>query len=430
MQQTNVFYLHGRPSPIGQFIRVGRGHRQLEEIVGSGRFPNNRVVFDAAAVERQHDLLEMFREAQVELVLDTNVAELSVEGRYSGAVREAPWANPGGVLRQTDFVLGTNHDVIGKIARFAVKHGFDAVLAPTHLLDSSADGWFSLDRTSCIALRSALDREGGSDIAIDYPLLIKNASLRDPAQRRAIIAALAGLPFDFLWLRISGFGADVSAMGLRRTIAATLDFERLGRPVVMDGVGGVAALAVAAFGAASGICHGVAEKERFDASDWHKPRAETGRGQERRLLVEGVDRLLTVKQVDVLMEAPGARALLACRDRHCCPNGFESTIKDPKSHYLRQREQSVSRLASVPDVLRGQHFLDKELGTLIRSARKAAKLRVADPAVASTLIKTSERLDRLEGILDDLHSKLTDSARSQPIKARISSKRHNAMGAR
>jgi hypothetical protein len=430
MEQTNVFYLHGRPSPIGQFIRVGRGHRQLEEIVGSGRFPNNRVVFDAAAVERQHDLLEMFREAQVELVLDTNVAELSVEGRYSGAVREAPWANPGGVLRQTDFVQGTNHDVIGKIARFAVKHGFDAVLAPTHLLDSSADGWLPLDRASCIALRSALDREGGSDIAIDYPLLIKNASLRDPAQRRAIIAALAGLPFDYLWLRVSGFGADVSAMGLRRTIAATLDFERLGRPLVMDGVGGVAALAVAAFGAASGICHGVAEKERFDASDWHKPRAESGGGQERRLLVEGLDRLLTVKQVEVLMEAPGARALLACRDRHCCANGFESTIKNPKSHYLRQREQGVSRLASVPDVLRGQHFLDKELGTLIRSARKSAKLRVNDPAIRGALIKTSERLDRLEGILDDLHGKLADSVRSQPIRARVSSKRHNVMGAR
>ena len=421
---SNVVYLHGRPSPIAHFLRIGRAHRQLEEIAASGRLPNDRVVFEASAVVRQQELLESLRDAGVELVLDTNVAELSVAGRYSGAVRDAPWANPDGMLEPKDFQLGTNHDVIGKIARFTVKTGFDAVLAPTHLLESSADALFAVDRNSCSQLRSALDREGGSDISIDYPLLITYSSLRDPAQRRAIIGALAGLPFDYLWLRVSGFGADASAIGVRRAIAAALDFERLGRPVIMDGVGGVAGLAVTAFGAASGICHGVAEKERFNASDWHKPRSESGGGQERRLLVDGIDRLLTMKQVEQLMQAPGARALLACKDRHCCPVGFDSTTRNPKSHYLRQRHQALLRLAGVPDILRGQHFLEKELPGYIRVARQAAKLRVEDASIGATLQKTSERFDRMEEILNDLHRQLENAGRAASPERRISHKRH------
>jgi hypothetical protein len=427
---SNIVYLHGRPSPIAHFIRAGRAHRQLEEIAAAGRFPNDRVVFEGSAVERQHELLETLREARAELVLDTNVAELSAIGRYSGAVRDAPWANPNGVLEPKDFQRGTNHDVIGKIARFAIDRGFDTVLAPTHLLESSADSWFAIDRASCSDLRAALDREGGTDIAIDYPLLIPYAALRDPAQRRAIIAALAGLPFDYLWLRISGFGADASAMGIRRVVAASLDFERLGKPVVMDGVGGIAALAVTAFGAASGVCHGVAEKERFHASDWNKPKTDGAGGQERRLLVEGVDRLLTMKQIEVLMRAPGARALLACKDRRCCATGFDTTIKSPKAHYLHQRHQAISRLAAVPDVLRGQHFLEKDLPPLARIARQAAKLRIDDAPLASTLQKTSERFDRMQGILEELHAKLANSNRSAAPSERISNKRHQTVGAR
>ena len=108
---------------------------------------------------------------------------------------------------------------------------------------------------------------GGGAIAIDYPLTLKYGSLRDPAQRRVLIAGLKGLPFDNLWLRVSGFGADTEAPMLRRYIAAAVDFQQLDRPIVADGVGGLAAVAVAAFGAAGGISHGLGEKERFAAGE-------------------------------------------------------------------------------------------------------------------------------------------------------------------
>lgn len=198
-------------------------------------------------------------------MLDTNVAELSTVGRYGGAAKSAPWAHPERPLQPEDFVLGSDHDVIGKIARFAVEHGFHAVQAPTHLLEGSTDARFGIDRQACEDLRRALDATGGAAIAIDYPLTLKYGSLRDPAQRRVLIAGLKDLPFDNLWLRVSGFGADAEAPMLRRYIAAAVDFQQLDRPIVADGVGGLAAVAVAAFGAAGGVSHGLGEKERFAA---------------------------------------------------------------------------------------------------------------------------------------------------------------------
>jgi hypothetical protein len=289
------------------------------------------------------------------------------------------------------------------VAKFAVENGFDSVQAPTHLLDGSTDAWFSIDRATCVALRRTLDAEGGADIAIDYPLMIKNASLRDPAQRRVFIGGLVDLPFDNLWLRISGFGADAPATLLRRYIAAVLDFQQLGKPIVADGVGGLAALAIAGFGTAGGICHGLGEKERFDASDWNKPPSAGGGGRERRVLIPGLDRLLSVKQIALLMGAHGARKLLSCNDLSCCPRGLDDTLKDPKAHYLHQRTKQFTRISRIPETRRTRDFLDQELVNIARTARQAAKLKVNDSSLVEMLQRTSERLDRMQLVLEDLH---------------------------
>jgi hypothetical protein len=409
----NVVYLHGQPQPVGHFLRIGTsGHRQLETLLGSGRMMLDRVVVEASAVGRQHDLLASLAEAGGELILDTNVAELSSVGRYSGAAKTAPWANPEGVLTPDDLRPGSNRDVIGQIARFAVECGFHAVQAPTHVLDGSTDGLFVIDRNATAALRKALDAEGGRQIGIDYPLMIKNSVLRDPVQRRAFIAGLKDAPFDHLWFRVSSFGSDVTPMGLRRYIAAVMDFQRLGRPIVADGVGGLAGLAIAAFGAAGGICHGVAEKERFDASDWSKPPRSGGGGREKRVLISGLDRLLSVKQVDALMAAQGARKLLSCGDPSCCPRGLDDTFRDPKAHYLHQRFHQVKALSRVPESRRAQHFLDKDLASAERLARQAAKLKVADDGLVQILERSSERLEKMHAVLEALNGAIAGSPRS------------------
>ena len=406
----NVVYLHPKPEPLAHYLRLGAFHRQVEKLLAAGHLPVKRVVVEASAFAHQKDVVAQLADAGFELVLDTNAAELSAVGRYGGAVRAAPWAHPDGPLQPEHFARGSNQDLIGKIARFAVEHGFHAVQAPTHLLEGSTDRWFGTDRQACEDLRRALDAAGGAAIAIDYPLTLKYGSLRDPAQRRVLIAGLKDLPFDNLWLRVSSFGADAEAPMLRRYIAAAFDFQQLDRPIVADGVGGLAALSVAAFGAAGGVSHGLGEKERFAAADWNKPPIPRsgGGGREKRLLVPGLDRLLSVKQVALLMEADGGRRLLGCQDRDCCPNGHNDTLKDPKGHYLRQRAKPLERLSRVPEVRRVDDFLKHDLAPTARIAETAAKLTLADAGATEMLQRISERVTRLGPVLRDLHATVGD----------------------
>src|SRR3954453_14240237 len=106
---ANVVYLHGKPSPIAQFLRVGlTGHRQLELLLAEGKLPTHRVVVDAGAYKLQKDLITALKQSGRQLVLDTNVAELSSIGRYAGTAQGASWADPEGILTADHFKAGAN----------------------------------------------------------------------------------------------------------------------------------------------------------------------------------------------------------------------------------------------------------------------------------------------------------------------------------
>jgi len=427
----NVVFLRP-PDPIAEYIRLGKwsGHRQLETLLGAGRFSADRVVIDAAAAARQKDLIDTLRARGCELVLDTDAAELSAEGRFDGAARSAPWALKDGPLKLEHFRAGSNHDVVRQIARFAVEHKLDCVLAPTHALTSSVDPALAVDIDACIRLRRLLDEEGGEAIAVDYSLTIPSSSVRDPVQRRALITALNDLPFENLWVRTSGFGADATAIGVRRQIAAVKDFHRLGRPVIADSVGGLAALALTAFGAVGGVVHGVGEIERFSASDWHKPRSDGGGGGGSRVLIIGLDRMVTVKQMELILSARGARSLLSCKNPSCCPNGWEDTRRNPKAHYLHQRRHQFVSLSRVADPRRARHFLDYDLADTTRDARKAAQLKVADKEMTDLLKRASDRLDRMHPVLDDLLQTGGDVERSRSPSQRSARRRGDVIEGR
>ncbi len=151
----NVVYLHPKPEPVAHYLRLGAFYRQVEKLLATGRLQVERVVVEASAFTHQNDVVGQLVDAGRELVLDTNAAELSVVGRYGGAAKSAPWAHSEGPLQREHFARGSNHDVIGKIARFAVEHGFHAVQAPTHLLPKgSTDAWFGIDRQACEDLQA------------------------------------------------------------------------------------------------------------------------------------------------------------------------------------------------------------------------------------------------------------------------------------
>lgn len=416
---AEIVYLHGQPQRVAHFLHVGpKAPGRIEHLFASGRLPIGRFIFDAGTFTRHRELIDALRAGGRELSLDTNVAELSSIGRFGGAAQSAPWADPDGVLTPGHFRSGRNQfDIIGKIARFAVQHRVHRVQAPTHfLLRGVKDDWFSVDVESCKALRRSLDIEGGRNVAIDYPLLISNGTLNDVAERKALASAMSGLPIDCVWLRISGFGSSATGAGIRKYIMAAQDFRAPGVPIIADGVGGMAALAIVAFGASSGISHGLAERERFDASDWGKPPRAGGGGGGYMVLFPGIDRLLKRSEAEQLIAMSSARRLVSCNDRECCVNGFEDTMREPKGHYLHQRARQFEKLAEIPEARRVRHFLDTDLVSMDRIARQLSRLKGADPTLLDMLDKNAARLDRVRVVLEDLNKTMGAAAPPATLK--------------
>lgn len=409
---SNVIYLHGQPTPVTRFLRVTE-HRRLDQLLEADKLPYERFVVEAGYLREQRVLIDALRQRGHQLVLDTNIAELSAVAKFAGHVKHAPWANPDGILTEEHLADEAGAAIMHAIARLAVANGFARVHAPSHFVQSASDAWLPIDVENCVALRRALDTEGGKDIAIDYPLMISNTLLNDGAQRRDLIVKLGSLPIDSIWSRVSGFGSDATAAGLKKYISAVRDFHSLGKPIVADGVGGLSALAIVAFGAACGLSHGVAAKERFDASSWYKPPkpGSGGGGSGHFVLLPGIDRLLTREDAEGVINASGGRRLASCNDRMCCPRGFEDTIKDPKGHFLRQRAMQCDAISAVPEPVRPGHFLDKDLTEADRRARLLAKLKLSDK-LSSLVVENAKRVDRFRDVLGNLEKTSASATRS------------------
>ncbi len=405
--------------PIGHFLRVGHtGHRKLEDLHASGRLGVDRVVFDPAHIADQIELLDSLRTSENEIVLDTRMAELCTPGGYRTSARKLPWAKSDNPYSVEDFDRGQISTGASRIADFAVHHRVGVVLAPTRLLEGAQDRWLAVDAELCEALRRELDARDAKSIAIDYLFLITYQMLLDGAAR-AIFAAHAGqLPFDYLWLRIANFDSDKSAAGLRKYINAARDFHEIGKPIVCDGVGGLSALAVLAFGAAGGICHGVAEKERFYPYDWWKPRSSPGgSGTPKRVYFHEIDTYLSQEQARNLLATRGSKPLLGCRDTGCCPGAWEDMILNPKTHYRNQTTRRVADLGRVPDMRRADHFLSKQLAPADRNARAALRLKLTDKKTKEKLSVKSEKTDDMRRVLEELRATDHNLSRSQaPIK--------------
>ena len=423
----NIHYLHPRPPQISQFLRVGStGHRKLEHLLGGGKLPPTRFVIDAASYDKQIDLIRALKEVGAEIVLDTNAAELSTIGRYRGTVSGAQWAHPSRPLEREDFVAGTNRSVIEPIARFAVARGVNAVLAPTHFITEAQSPWWTIDVDACIALRVALDREGGKHIEIDYSLITSYATLRDPIARDQIITRLRYLPFTNLWLRISGHGADATPIGIRRYIGASLEFRQLDKPVIADHLGGFAALAFVAFGAGSGFAHGAGGKERFNASNWNNSKTSSGGNGEKRVSISGLDRQIGVESARSLFEnTRSARSILGCSDHTCCGD-IETMLRNPEAHQLRQRDMQVRDLSGAPMTQRPKRFLDEHLTKAERVAKRAAKIKLGDKDMKKIFEKARDRLDKMQDVLGDLHKTLGDAPHPPDCPMRGSAQPHSS----
>ncbi len=404
----NVIEFKSPVKAIAQFIRIGDAHRKMGELYAAGRLPVRRAIFDASRLKRQIDLVNEFRRNGVEIVLDPEIAELAAKEKFMGQAGNAPWAtaSEGKLLGPSFFRADEKTDIIGQIARFAVQYAVDTVLAPTHFLaDPDFTDWFSIDVTSCLALRRALDREGGRNISIDYPIIHSHVLINDSTVRSTLIGRIADLPIDNVWIRASGLGNDPKPQTTKQFIFALHGMHNLGKPIVIDYLGGLMGQAVLAFGGASGLAHGIAEREQFNARSWHKePKKrdnDDGFGRATYIPVPGLGRSFKSKELDLLASAKGGKRAVACQDT-CCAHGIQDMKNDPRQHATRQSFAPIDALGAVPDLNRESYFLDKPLREAETLARIIKDLKPSR--------KDAERLDidmeSLKKRLDDHHRKI------------------------
>jgi len=360
---TNIIPLptaRGAATRLDLFLRVGETHYgQVANLYAEGRMPLRRAIFDASVLKHQLNFVNTLREDGVELALDTKAVELAALSRFEGRPSEAPWAN--GRLHLPDQFDDIHcRAFAGAIAREAIEKQFDRVFSPTHFLKEGVlDPWLPVDIRLCQLLREALDRGGGHQIAIDYVVIIEQLKLRDGAVRAAIVSQLAGLPFENVVLRVSHFGADATATGVRAFINLLDRFHNFGHPAVIDHVGGVVGRALLAFGVASGIAHGLDEHMRFDATPWGRPVKDEEDDDQRRgggakrVSVPLLDRTLTAPELNALARAKGGYNLMVCQDRNCC-RSLEDMIANARRHSIGQESRAMESLNRVPDLMRAQ----------------------------------------------------------------------------
>lgn len=424
---ATVHVLHPHPSVIGGFLRAGHtGHRKLEALHAAGKLNFNRFVFDAAHIDKQIVLLRALKTSGCEVVLDPNFAEMAAAGRFESSVRKLPWANANAPWKARDFGRGSNLNPARLIAEFAIKHGVDAVLAPCHLVETADDSWWAVDRTLTEALRLDLDRNGGSDIAIDYQVITTSALLRDPKGRAQIISAIENLPIQNVWLKVSGFGATATGAGTRAYIESVRDLHAMGRPLIADATGGFAGLAAAAFGAVAGISHGVCQMESFQANLWKQPRSGRGGATAARIYIPDLDRYLTEEQLNIVFAAKGGKARAGCTDTSCCPRR-EDQIEHSDTHMLTRRSRQLEDLSRVPELRRAEHLLLRHIDPAVRSARQITQLKLADEKVAKAVEGAKKRLIRLRDALGDLQARDCAPTRSRPVTFRGGSSSINAV---
>lgn len=405
----NVVYLHGKPREISHTMRVGfREHGLCEQLLSANKLTNRRFVLDAATdgTRRQKSLVRSLKDRKAEIVLDTNCAELSVAGRFSGSMKSAPWAVEGRALEAADFTPGTNRSVIEPIARYAVKSEVAAILSPSHFLGENDSGWRSIDLKSCEALRKALDQYGGSHIPIDYPLIASYAQFRDPSFRKSLRDDLRNLPIDRVWLRIAGFGASATGVGISRYIEGSADFHDLGIPLIADCVGGMASLAAAAMGGVSGFASGLEAKQQFDTSGWLKPSGSGGGGGSKRIFISGLDRSLSIVELRQLFDnTRTSRSIFGCSDPACCGD-VDKMLRNPEAHHAVQMGKLVKSLSETPESLRAEQFLEKHLLERAKIAGRANRIRNMDDDLRKKVEASAKRLELAYEALSGLHDRM------------------------
>lgn len=380
--------------PLGLYIRPGRNDQKLLlDVIAAGHTAFSGAVLEATRLTRQSELLSQLSARRLETILDPLTQQSALPGSFTDEIGALPWV-AGGIQSYDQLVAVDGQHRIASLASIVIEHKFSAVISPSHFLESAFDRWLEIDVNNTKNLRTLLDRSNRRTHII-YSLATPYSIFRDQDQRNRIIEALNAVPMNALRLKIDGLGMNSTASAIRNYIDAAADFHRLGVPVIADHMGGLNGLSLMAFGAASGIAHGVTLGERFSASAWKRPKSGNAFAPARRVYMADLDMLLAPSEAAAVMSSQKGRSLCGCRDTHCCRRGVVDMLEEPGRHFLVRRMAEVGELSVLPESVRAERFVERRLRTATDRALAAANLGWEDPIMAKKMSDHRKRLDRL-----------------------------------
>lgn len=374
--------------PLGSYFRVGRDRHPLQALISEKRADFTGLVFDPWDHERQVELRD--GAGHLETVLDTRTFELStLRGSEDARLAGLPWAGPALPHGPSNLTGAGGELLAGLIADDVAKRRYTAVLAPTHLLRDVTDEWLGVDFHVTRVLRRALDERGLSSVTIYYPLTLHSKVFYSATARAEIMTRLAEVEIDALWLRMHPFGAHAGALALRRYIEAARDLHRLELPIVGEHTGTVG-VALLAFGAVGGIESGITFGERFDVGPLYRPPQPDQKpfAPPPRVYIHDLGEFLTRKQMAELFAKPGMRSAFGCRDSNCCTRGPTDTARDPRRHFLLQRQREVNEISRRPEPVRPSMYLE---GFLRPASDKVLRATKVEPSFEGARKRLEQR---------------------------------------
>ncbi len=391
-------------SALGFFVRVARNdHVELLHLLASGEAGIFGLVIDAHNVERHRELITEARRRNLDVILDPKTQQMGFPHALSEGMSALPW----GIPRHhnvADFDGSEGRTRAAQIVEYAKENDFTQILGPSHVLTGANDPWLRRD-ISMMSWTADQISAGGGGLDLIYSLALPIKTLRNPAERQAIIAAIADAPFDALWLKTENFGDNATGEKTVAYINACRDFHDRGLPVVGDYVGGLPGLAALAFGAVGGIAHGVTMQQSFTTSHWRQPRGAQSGGAGWRVYVPQLDVLLKPPAADALLNSsPRVKAACGCRDTHCCPHGARDMIHRPARHAIYQRAREIERLSLAPQRLRADQYLNDVVRPVSDMVARVAAISGLDGALKKRLTEKQGDVSRLREAFGHLAS--------------------------
>lgn len=384
------------PPPVGLYIRPGwNDHVVLQQVLVEGHAPTG-FVFDARFGSRHRELWEATTDAHLDAVLDPGMQELwSPAGRTRSGLMDLPWA---GVADEGEPGLRGEggRQLVGQIAQYVTDHGFGAVISPTHYLLGPTDPNLGVDVHLARQLRDNLNARGRSDVRIYFRVSTAASTLGTPASRSALLAAIANLDVDAVWLRLHPFGtSSAGPLALRRYIETCLDLGAMNVPLVGERTGTVG-LALLGFNVLGGIECGVTLGEQFDASRLLRPPRLDGKPFSNPGLVYLAALETFVSRADgrTLLARRATKAAVGCRDSMCCRRGPDDMVRDPRRHGVIQRIRETDEAGATPAHRRPERYLEH----VTNAGNLALRLSAAHPNLESA----RKRLDSWRGTLSSL----------------------------